>query len=86
MKFPDSQERYDLHNRESSFTYIRLVLSMEVSIASIGMTSLSHNIIIIIIIIRLINIIIIIINIIQINYRLHLLLITLRWGQLVPFT
>jgi hypothetical protein len=41
-----------------------------VSIGTIVSTSLSH----------------IIININQINYLLHLLLITLRWGRLVPFT
>ena len=40
------------------------------SIVTIGPTSLSH----------------IIININQINYILHLLLITLRWGRLLPFT
>jgi hypothetical protein len=41
-----------------------------VSIGTIGPTSLSY----------------IIINISQINYLLHLLLITLRWGWPVPFT
>jgi hypothetical protein len=41
-----------------------------VSIGTIGSTSLSH----------------IIINTNQINYLLHLLLVTLRWGQPIPFT
>ena len=58
------------HNGESSFTYIRLVLSRKVSIGSTGLTSLSH----------------IIININQINYLLHLLLVTLKWGRAIPFT
>ena len=40
------------------------------SIGTTGLTSLSH----------------IIININHINYLLHLLLITLRWGRSVPFT
>jgi hypothetical protein len=41
-----------------------------VSIGTTGPTSLAHNII----------------NINQINYLLHLLLITLRWGRPIPFT
>jgi hypothetical protein len=41
-----------------------------VFIGTIGLTSLDYNII----------------NINQINYLLHLLLITLRWGRPVPFT
>jgi hypothetical protein len=41
-----------------------------VSIDTTGSTSLAHNII----------------NINQINYLLHLLLITLMWGQPIPFT
>jgi hypothetical protein len=41
-----------------------------VSIGTTGPTSLAYNII----------------NINQINYLLHLLLITLRWGRPVPFT
>jgi len=54
-------------NEGFPLTYIRLVLSIEVSIGTIGPTSLRHIIIIIIII-----------NIIQINYLLHLLLDTIR--------
>jgi hypothetical protein len=44
--------------------------TQEVSIGTTRLTSLSH----------------IIINITQINYLLHLLLITLSWGRPVPFT
>jgi hypothetical protein len=57
-------------NGEFTFTYTILNLSIEVSIGTIGPSSLAHNII----------------NINQINYLLHLLLITLRWGWPVPFT
>jgi hypothetical protein len=45
-------------------------LSTKVSIGVAGTTSIAHNII----------------NIKHINYLLHLLLITLRWGRPVPFT
>jgi hypothetical protein len=57
-------------NGEFTFTYTTLNLSTEVFIGTIGLTSLAHNII----------------NINQINYLLHLLLITLRWSRPVPFT